>query len=188
MFGGNLIILNGNFITLDPAAPRASAMAVREGRIAAVGNEHDVKKIGDWAGFERIDLAGKTVTPGFIDSHIHLLAYGAQLLKQADLVGSESVDEIQERLAQLAARSNGWVVGHGFDQDKLREKRFPTRADLDRVSRDLPILIARICGHAVVVNSAALALVNEPERAAGNRETGLYTEGDANAFYRRMPP
>src|SRR5207249_3457898 len=73
-------------------------------------------------------------------------------------------------------------------QDKLRERRFPNRAELDRVSRDRPIIISRICGHAVVVNSAAIALVSEEERCAGDAENGLYTEGDATPFYSRIPP
>jgi len=91
-------------------------------------------------------------------------------------------------LSALAARTpDGWIQGHGFDQDKLREERFPTRADLDRVSRKRPILISRICGHASVVNSAALARVRETERAAGDVENGLYTEGAAEAFHRYVP-
>jgi predicted amidohydrolase YtcJ len=162
-------------------------MAVRDGRIAAVGSDDAIKSVASPA-TQRIDLAGRTVTPGFCDSHIHLYWYGMQLLREADLVGSTSVDDVLGRLSELASRTEGWIRGHGFDQDKLAERRFPTRAELDRVSRTRPIIISRICGHAVVVNSAAIALVADAERAAGDAETGLYTEGDANAFYRRIPP
>src|SRR5207248_2352018 len=78
--------------------------------------------------------------------------------------------------------------GHGFDQDKLADKRFPTRADLDKISRTRPILVSRICGHAVVVNSAALGLVTDAQRAAGDAEAGLYTENDSAPFYAKVPP
>jgi predicted amidohydrolase YtcJ len=187
MLEAHLVLTGANLITLDPQRPRATAMAVRDGRIVRVGEERDVLPLAG-PRTERIDLAGRTVTPGFIDSHVHLLWYGTQLLRQADLVGSASIDEVLARLSAVGQRSDGWIQGHGFDQDKLRERRFPTRADLDRVARDRPIVISRICGHAVVVNSAALALVSDAERRAGDAETGLYTEGDAGAFYRRIPP
>jgi predicted amidohydrolase YtcJ len=183
----DLIVTNGNLITLDPEQPRATAMAVRGGRIVAVGNDDAVSRIAGPA-TKRMDLEGQAVTPGFCDSHIHLFWYGMQLLREADLVGSTSVDDVLGRLSELASRTDGWIRGHGFDQDKLAGRRFPTRAELDRVSRSRPIVISRICGHAVVVNSAALALVTDAERAAGDPETGLYTEGNANAFYSRIPP
>jgi predicted amidohydrolase YtcJ len=64
-----------------------------------------------------------------------------------------------------ARPGDAWIQGHGFDQDRLAERRFPTRDDLDRVSRTRPVLVSRVCGHAVVVNSAALALVTDAERA-----------------------
>ena len=187
MLTADLILTNGNLITLDPRKPRASATAVRDGRIVLVGDDQAVTTLASPA-TRRIDLAGKTVTPGFIDSHIHLLWYGTQLLRQADLVGSASIDDVLSRLSALAAKTDGWIQGHGFDQDKMVERRFPTRADLDKVSRDRPIIISRICGHAVVVNSAAIALVDEKERAAGDETSGLYTEGDSSPFYRRIPP
>jgi predicted amidohydrolase YtcJ len=136
----------------------------------------------------RIDLAGKTVTPGFCDSHIHLLSFGMQLLRQADLVASASIEDVLSRLLHLVTRTSGWIEGHGFDHEKLAERRFPTRDDLDRVSRDRPIIISRICGHASVVNSAALALVSDSERRAGNPGTGLYTEDDVVPFHRLIPP
>jgi predicted amidohydrolase YtcJ len=192
LFGESLFLFNGNFITLDPKRPRAAAMLVRDGRIEAVGAARELEAMAtSYASrpLRRIDLAEKTVTPGFIDSHLHLLAYGAQLLRQADLVGSGSIEEVLDRLRDLMQRRGaGWIQGWGFDQDKLREKRFPTRQDLDRVSADRPIIVSRICGHAAVVNSAALALVSASERDAGDSETGLYTENDSDPFFRAIEP
>jgi predicted amidohydrolase YtcJ len=184
----DLIVTGGNLITLNTSQSRAAAMAIRDGRIIAVGGDADVRALAAGPRTRHVDLAGKTVTPGFCDSHIHLWWYGAQLLRQADLVGSASVDDVLSRLSSIAQKSTGWIQGHGFDQGKLAERRFPTRADLDRVSRDRPIIISRICGHATVVNSAALALVTDEQRRAGDPETGLYTEGDSSAFYRLIPP
>ena len=159
-------------------------MAVRGAiRILAVGDEQAISSLTT-PRTKRIDLAGKTVTPGFIDSHIHMLSFGMGLLRDADLVGSGSIDEVLSRLSVVAGRTGGWIQGGGFDQDKLRERRFPTRNDLDRVSRDRPIIISRVCGHAVVVNSAALVQVSESARRAGNADTGLYTEGDSSPFMR----
>src|SRR5688500_17643226 len=113
----DLVVTNGNLITLDAARPRASAMAVRGGRIALVGDDRAVSELAG-PQTRRVDLGGRTVTPGFCDSHIHLAWYGIQLLRQADLVGCASVDEMLGRLSQLAGRSDGWIQGHGFDQDK----------------------------------------------------------------------
>ena len=187
MLHADLVVTNGNLITLDPARSRATAMAVRGGRIALVGDDPAATRLAG-PQTQRVDLGSRTVTPGFCDSHVHLLWYGQQLLRQADLVGCASIDEVSARLSELAGRSEGWIQGHGFDHDKLRERRFPTRAELDRVSRDRPIVVSRVCGHAAVVNSAALALVTPSQRAAGDEQAGLYTEGDITPFYARIPP
>lgn len=183
----NLILTNGNLITLNPRQRRAHAMAVRDGRIVSVGPNEQILKLADDQS-QRVDLHGKTVVPGFCDAHIHFYWYGQQLLRVADLVGVQSIDEILERLAELSKKSpGGWIQGHGFDQEKMREKRFPTRNSLDRLSSSRPIIISRICGHAVIVNSAALALLSPEEVNAGNPDSGLYTEGASDAFYRRIP-
>lgn len=186
MPAAQLILTGGNLITLDRTRPRASALAVRDGRLMVVGDDAAVRALAG-PDTRHIDLAGRTVTPGFIDSHLHLLWYGLQLERQADLVGSASVDEVLSRLSARSRRSEGWIQGHGFDQEKLTERAFPTRAQLDKVSASRPIIISRICGHAVVVNSAALALITPEQRAAGDESTGLYTEGDSAPFYAQIP-
>jgi predicted amidohydrolase YtcJ len=189
MLAPDLIVTNGNLITLDDRRPRAAAMAVRDGRIVAVGHDAEVAALAG-PHTRKLNLAGKTVTPGFIDSHVHLLWYGRQLLREADLVGSSSIDDILERLADVAERTDegGWIQGHGFDQDKLAERRFPTRADLDRVSSTRPILISRVCGHAIVVNSAALAYASQATLEQGDAEHGLFVEDVATRFYGHIPP
>lgn len=189
MIPADWIVHNAHLITCDDRQPRAAAMAGYAGRIVHVGDDATSLR---FAGphTRRLNCAGKTIVPGFCDAHVHLFWYGRQLLKQADLVGAHSIDEVLARLLQLASRTGGggWIEGHGFDQDKLAERRFPTRDDLDRVSRTRPIVISRICGHAAVANSAALALLTPAQRAAGDERTGLYTENDIDPFHRLIPP
>jgi predicted amidohydrolase YtcJ len=181
------VYVNGTILTQASGQQKASAMAVRDGRIAFVGGDSDALLL---AGTQtpRIDLGGKTVVPGFCDSHLHFVMFGLGLASTADLA---SVTTIGELLDTLAAHRDTtpfeWVLGRGFDQSKLREDRFPTREDLDRVSETRPILIVRICGHAAVANSAAISLLSEAERGAGDPESGLYTEGDIRPFRDRMP-
>lgn len=167
---------------------RAEAFVVREGALAFVGSSADALA---FAGPDapKVDLGGKTVVPGFCDSHLHLYMYGAGLLRTAELMGCSSLDELFARIEAHAAQYEGaFLLARGFDQSKLQEGRFPTRAELDRLSPERPLLVTRICGHAMVVNSAALALVTEAERAAGDPEAGLYTETAIYPFYSLLPP
>ncbi|HRK30704.1 MAG TPA: amidohydrolase [Tepidisphaeraceae bacterium] len=180
------ILYNGNIITLNERRPHASALAIYGERITFVGpDEPTLLQAGSRT--RQINLNGKTVVPGFCDSHIHLVWFGMNLLTQADLIGSESMSEVLERLADIAAKSAGWIRGHGFDQSKLTEGQFPTRQQLDTVSADRPIVISRVCGHAGVANSAAIALLSPTERAAGDESTGLYTEQALWTIYRYIP-
>lgn len=187
MLRPTFILHNAKFLTLDDARPAAAAMAVLGDRIGFIGDSPQALGL---AGPEtqRVDLAGRTVVPGFIDSHIHLMWFGSSLLREANLVGAGSVDEVLLRLSDVGGRTEGWIRGHGFDQSKLAERRFPTRAELDRVSRDRPVVISRVCGHAGVANSCAINQLTPEERSAGDAEAGLYTEGSLWAFYRRIPP
>ena len=170
----------------DPARPPQSLL-VRDGRFVAIGPAAVVSPRAATATPDT-DLNHAVVTPGFHDCHLHLLWYGRQLLTQADLVGSSSVEDVVDRLAAMAGKSDGWIQGHGFDQSKLAEGGFPTRDDLDRVSRTRPVIISRICGHAAVANSAAIELLTPDQQSRGDPTTGLYTEASIAAFYRRIPP
>jgi len=187
MLYADLIATNGRLITLDSRRPRAAALAVRDGKFVAIGADSDILPL---AGPEtrRVDFGGKTVVPGFIDAHIHLAALGKTILCQADLHGVSDIDELLGRLADHAAHSDReWIEGRGFDQEFLAGHHWPTRADLDRVSTTCPIMITRICGHAVVANSTALARIHPSARAAGDEVTGRYTEESIGAFYHHIP-
>jgi len=144
-----------------------------------------------------LDLRGKTVIPGLIDSHIHLLGYG-MVSRTLDLGGSRSIGAIRKAVRTRAARASSkkWIVGRGWDQDRLREHRPPFRADLDFTSN--PVFLKRICGHVAVANSAALSLAKidektpDPaggviERGEANRPTGVLKEHALLLVQRAVP-
>src|SRR5438128_12524546 len=111
-----------------------------------------------------INLRGRTVLPGLHDSHIHLLNYG-MLLRTLDLSRSRSIEEIKRRVAKwtTARRPDSWVLGRGWDDERLREHRYPTRDDLDHANSN-PVFLKRICGHVAVANSAALSVAGIDSR------------------------
>ena len=193
------IFFNGNIYTMDEGRPAARAVAVAGGKIIGVGSDEEMFALSGTE-TERIDLGGRTVIPGFVDAHAHFLGY-ANNLARIDLVGTRSFHEVMERLEAglTGSTSGGWILGRGWDQNDWPEKEFPTRHDLDEVSTERPIYIIRVCGHAVVVNSKALALAGVDEttpdpadgkivRDAGGKPTGLLLEGAKSLVNDAIPP
>ena len=157
----DLILTNANVITMDPAHTRASAIAVKWDRILKVGDDDEIAALAG-AGTRTVDLGGRTVLPGFIDTHNHLSFYG-YLVSSVDcraVSGVEKVDDIVDRLRAGAAKTppGQWVKGWGYAHYHLKENRPLTRADLDRASTEHPILVIQVSGHAGVANSMALDL------------------------------
>jgi predicted amidohydrolase YtcJ len=107
------------------------------------------------------NLHGAVVLPGFTDCHMHLVTYGFELLS-ANLKGARSIVEIQDAVRKQAenADSSKWVLGYGWDQEKLKEHRFPNRFDLDGAVPDRPVITFRVCGHMCAVNTQALRSAN----------------------------
>ena len=164
-YHADTVIRRANIITVDPALPQASALAIANGRFIAVGDDDDVAGlIGP--GTRTLDLAGKTVLPGFIDAHIHVLSSGTRHVMAADCA-LPSIGNIQDALRERAsaAPAGQWVQGFKFDDTKTAENRFLRREDLDAVSTAHPILVAHRAGHVYFGNSLAL------ERAGFNDET-----------------
>jgi len=162
----NLVLINGEFITMNPSAPFAQAVAVRKDKIVAVGTTSEVQRwIGK--GTKVIDLKSKAVVPGFTDSHAHIMWLGYQS-SELDLRHVSSIESIQRQLREKAkATEKGkWIFGRGWDQDLLKEKRYPTRWDLDKVASDNPVFIVRVCGHVGVANSKALETAGIDEKIA----------------------
>lgn len=153
----DLVIVNANVVTLDPARPRAQAIATCNGKVADVGTNERILGYADEE-TKVIDLKGKTVVPGFIDCHVHMLGFG-QSLRQLDLRNIGSIKEIQAKLKKYARKmQDGWILGGGWDQDRFEETRYPNRWDLDATVSDRPVFLKRVCGHIGVVNSKALEL------------------------------
>jgi predicted amidohydrolase YtcJ len=150
-----LLIENARIYTGDPARPQASAMLVRGGRIAAIGDKLD--ETGG-SGVRRMDLKGASVLPGFIDSHGHMRGLG-DLLKTNDLRHIRSVKEVAAIVRNDAARSStgDWVRGRNWDQTNWGGQ-FPTAADLDRAAPENPVYLTRVDGHAAWVNQKALEI------------------------------
>jgi predicted amidohydrolase YtcJ len=153
----DLIIRDAHIVTVDPKFSIAQAAAVKDGRFVAVGSDAEVMKT---AGPKTrvIDLRGKTVLPGFNDTHVHLTA-GEDLPVQVDLTHIRSIKDIQEKIAARAKQSKpgDWIVGtRGWWEYQLTEGRLPTRADLDAAAPDNPVAIPG--PHYVIVNSRALQL------------------------------
>ncbi len=142
---------------MDPARPRARSLAIRGHEILAVGDDAEIQALA-CERTRRIELDGHTVTPGLIDAHAHL--YGLGVDEDAlDVRGLASEAAAAETVARAAtARPPGeWLLGRGWDQNRWPGQAFPTRASLDRVVSDRPVLLRRVDGHAAWINGVALA-------------------------------
>lgn len=200
-----VIYANAHIITLDPALPVASAVAVRSGRILAVGDDKTVARVAGGAA-QVMDMRGKTITPGFIDAHGHISVV-ASAFSMADLQPPPAGPV--SRLADLGVALRAWradhpdatwLVGRGYDDSLLAEKRHPTRADLDSISTELPIVVVHASGHLLSCNSRCLSLsgitASTPDppggvirRTAGGREpSGVLEEAALQLVLAHVPP
>jgi len=155
----DLVLVNGKVVTMDPAGTVAEAVAVRRNRIERVGTTAEVLALKG-EGTEVIDLDGRTVVPGFIDSHCHMISTGARRTLNVDLseeAGVHSIADLVERLRKRAEETpkGHWVTGYQEDDSKLKEKRHPTRWELDEASTEHPVLISTVGGHFYMANSKA---------------------------------
>lgn len=156
---GKLMLKNGKVYIEQGVF--AQAILMENGIITAVGSNEEIAGLCKNA--QIIDCGGKTVVPGFNDSHTHLMLTGAKL-SQAPIEGSTSIDEMVERVKRFM-KDNPDLTAHGvkatgWNQDFFTdEKRVPTRWDLDRISTEVPVVLARICGHVMVGNSKVMELL-----------------------------
>jgi predicted amidohydrolase YtcJ len=168
----DLALRNGKLITLNPAQPRAEALAVREGRIVAVGRWAEIEP---WAeGVRTLDLAGRTVLPGFIDSHAHFTWTGLHQMA-IDFGTAASTQELQAILADAAApRTPGELIfGMGLNHYHFPDHQLPTCADLDAVTSDHPVFVGGVTGHYALVNSLCLRELDLPHDVPGLDASGL---------------
>jgi predicted amidohydrolase YtcJ len=161
----DLLLVNANVLTMDPARPRASAVAVTGERISAVGDAADLARAGTR---EVLDLKGATVIPGFHDAHNHMIGFGLSLT-EVDL-RTGSLDELYQRVAARAAEApaGAWIIGAGYDQN--RTGAHPHRDALDRVAPGHRVWLRHTSGHMCVVNGLVL-------RDLGLDEAGRAVDG-----------
>jgi predicted amidohydrolase YtcJ len=161
----------GTILTMVGDTPRTvEALGVTGGRIVHAGTLRSARRT---AGTRVVHLKGKTLLPGFIDTHGHFIYFGKNLI-DADLFGASTVEEIVRRMQQQATRVNGddWIVGFGFNGNALQ--RYPSVAELDAVSADRPVMVVDSSGHAGAFNSAAFRAAGisaaSPDPAGGKFE------------------
>ena len=200
----DMVLRGGRVFLADGANTVAQAVAVRDGRVVAAGSDAEVAPlVGERT--QVVELAGRLVTPGFNDAHIHFASGGASLLA-VNLTGTTSMAEIERRLAAgvAAAQPGEWVVGRGWDHTRLARDEvgpdgWPGRALLDRVAPDNPVFLSRVDGHVAWVNRRALeaAGIGPRTRAPQGGEivrdprtgeaTGILKESATELVERRIP-
>jgi predicted amidohydrolase YtcJ len=193
----DLLFHGGPIYTLDPRQPRAEALLVRGDRIVAVGSEADVRAASGGR-YEDVPLNGRALVPGLIDAHIHILWTGLGRMN-VDLEGVASLDAALEQIERHVRTlpEGAWVRGHGWNH-ALWNDRWPTAAELDRVTAGHPAVLSRKDGHSVWLNSAALARAGidrdtvAPAGGTISRDgqgepTGVLSENAMNLAYRVMP-
>ena len=182
----DMIILNADVVTLDPKQPKAEAIAIHDGKIIAVGSNKKILKHKS-RNMRTIDCKRKTVVPGLVDSHVHMLEFGL-FLQELDLRNAKSIKEMQENLREHAEKNPElpWILGGRWDEEKFREKRYPTRHDLDMIVSDKPVFLTRVCGHLAVVNSRALKLahITKHTRVKGGKVDLDPSTGEPNGILR----
>jgi predicted amidohydrolase YtcJ len=188
-----VIVANGNILTMNPQQPTASALAAKDGKIVAVGDLAAVKRVVG-TDYEYVDVEGKTVVPGFIESHDHMVQYGAVLdfLDITPFACPTLEEALQKLKRQGRPDEDGWIYAWAIDQTLYWEKRGPTIRELDELFPDLPVIIWHMSGHGAYANSKALEIAgvtkDTPNPAGGtfekdeNGELTGYLNGQPAAF------
>lgn len=195
------LLIRGGTVRSTPIAPPQEAMAIRDGRVVALGSQRDLAGlVGDRTMVH--DLGGRTAVPGFIETHNHPMFYGLTLEAAVD-AGSPPNDRIADIVDRVAdavrdAEPGEWVRGYRYDDTLLADDRHPTRVDLDSASPQHPVCLMHISGHFCVLNSAGLAAVGVTRGTAdppgglivrdeSGEPTGVLVETAAFAAYAAMP-
>ncbi len=162
----DLLVYHARIYTVDAAFSTAEAMAVKDGKIEAVGSLKNIT--AQYETKKKLNAGGKYIFPGLIDAHAHFFGY-AQGLQTANLVGTNSWDEIVNKLSAFAqTHHDGWLLGRGWDQNDWTIKEFPSKEKLDALFPDRPVLLQRVDGHAAIANQKALDIAGVKAGAAMN--------------------
>jgi predicted amidohydrolase YtcJ len=192
--GGDILTMRGD------AAEYAESLAVKNGKVLFVGSAADARKhVGPAT--KTVDLAGKTLLPGFIDTHGHMVYFGKNLV-DANLFGVKDIPDLIERMKKQAKRTpaDGWIVGFGYQARGMKEGRPPTVEELDTISADRPVMIVDSSGHLGAGNSAVFKVAGisadspDPKggsfarKANGKALLGPMEETALNAVRSKRPP
>ena len=196
----DLLLFNGRIYTMDPACPRAQALAIAGNRILAVGGDDELRPLLSPGG-PAVDLEGQAVIPGLIDAHVHFGWY-SWAVHQGE-IDLDNVPTKAEAVARVASQSREvpagqWIQGAGWNKNIWPDPSFPTAADLDAVARDHPVALEDKSHHATWVNTKALELAGitaasedppggEIVRDEGGRPTGILLETAAQLVYKIIP-
>lgn len=187
------IYFNGIIRTMDEHNNVYSAIGIREGKIAFLGDDDQAAKM---EAAEKTDLSGALVLPGFTDSHVHMLNYA--FVKQSyQMFDATSVDEIitcgREKAEKMKYEDKAnWIYGRGWNENNFTDEQRPlNRFDLDKISTERPILFIRVCGHKAAVNSCGLAIIMKLQQTADyidqiDIEQGILTEASIKLCYDAM--
>ena len=179
----DLVLLGGQIYTVDDNQPTVDAVVVTDGKIEYAGNEQEGRKyIGDKT--KVIDLTGKTMTPGFIEGHGHLMGIGFNELN-LDLMAVKTFEELVEKVKAAASKASPgqWIVGRGWHQDKWDKrpermfKDFPTHHLLSEASPDNPVLLEHASGHLALANARAMEIAGIHPLAIEKIQQNLKQEG-----------
>ena len=178
----DLVLHNGKIVTADEAFSIHQAVAVLDGRIVEVGGDDLLSR---YAATRTVDLEGKTVLPGFNDTHIHI---SGSPRREIDLRETTSIAQLQDQVRAKAAElgEGEWITGYGWAEDAFAEQRLPTRGDLDEAAPRNPVTLTRAGGHSAVVNSLAFELAGIT-RASANPDRGIMERderGELNGIIR----
>ncbi|MCK8523876.1 amidohydrolase [Aquimarina sp. D1M17] len=150
----DLVVINANVYTVEDANPKAEAFAIKDGKFIGVGSSEEI--LNSYSSDTTIDADGKTIVPGLIDAHCHFYNLGMQLQK-VDLVGTQSYDEVLERIIAFQKQKNvTFITGRGWDQNDWQVQEFPNKKRLDSLFPDTPVAVRRVDGHAMLANQKAL--------------------------------
>ncbi|UCH10827.1 MAG: amidohydrolase [Fidelibacterota bacterium] len=196
--GVDMILTGGTILSMDKYLAPAEAMAIVDGRILAVGTKEEILTLGTWR-TKRINLRGAVVVPGLTDSHFHFRSFGRSL-EELQLVGTRSAAEIVSLVADRAQKlpAGTWIRGRGWDQNDWELKTFPTSTVLDQATSNHPVMLTRVDGHAIWVNSRAMNLAGvtsstlTPEGGAILRDkhhnpTGVFVDNAADLIRKVIP-
>ncbi len=201
-FNPDLVLVNGKIITVDSTDQIVEALAIKDGKILAIGSSEEIAALAGEI-TKKIDLAGRTVTPGLLDSHIHLSSSPWNSPDVVDLSypNAKSIVEIKQLISEQVDKvSPGeWVQADGLDEGKLEEQRLILAEELDEVSPENPVWLSHTTGHYGVANTKALELAginddtpNPPEgiieRNSKGEANGTLKESAMGFVYRKLPP